>query len=145
MPRKDRKPPMALRRKYAPLIALCREKIILAPPQTSGKEGCDQRIYVNVKWPTREGTNGRMIADVPDDFPTGTYVDRAESFVVIRHNVVALLKWFQAKKYIDYCARDLFASRHGIMIAIGRTELDLLKGLDAEKEALYNTHIESEE
>lgn len=130
MPRKDRKPPLVERRRYAKLIQLCREKIITAPPQTSKKEGREKGVFVTVKWPTRESPNGIMVPDLPKDFPTGIYMAREDSFVVIKHNVVALLKWFQAKNYIDYCAKDLFASRHGIMIAIGRTEIDILTGLN---------------
>jgi hypothetical protein len=134
---------MALRRKYAPLIALCREKIILAPPQTSGKG--DANIFVTVKWPVKENHLGRFMPDLPKDFPTGTYVERNDSFAVIRHNVVAVLKWFKAKYYIDYDAKDLFAARLPVMMVNAKMELKFERMLDINKEFLYDDVIAEEQ
>jgi hypothetical protein len=126
MPRKTTKPPICLRKKYAGLIARCRELIITAVPQTSGVGGADKLITIVCKWPLREGHRpSYKVPDLPQDFPTGVVVERFEDSVVIKHNVVAILKWAKAKHFTDYDAADLFARRLPAMMVLAKMELKL--------------------
>ena len=126
MPRKQLRPPIKLRRKFAPLIERCRELIITAVPQTSGVGDADKVITITCKWPLREGYKpSYKVPDLPQDFPTGIVVERFEDSVVIKHNVVAILKWAKAKHYTDYDAADLFARRLPAMMMLCKMELKL--------------------
>lgn len=133
MPRKLLRPPIKLRKKYADLIVLCRNKILTAVPQTSGTIG-DAMITVCVKWPTKQGAV-KMMPDLPPDFPTGVVVERTDEWVTIRHSVVALLSYFKSAGYCNYNASDLFAMRLPIMMRLCKMELGLermLEGIDAD-------------
>lgn len=126
MPRKQLRPPIKLRRKYEALIAKCRELVLTAPSQTSGTGTGDAPIHITCKWPLREGYKpSYKVPDVPQDFPTGIVVERFEDSVVIKHNVVAILKWAKAKHYIDYDASKLFARRLPVLMMLAKMELKL--------------------
>lgn len=148
MPRKQLRPPIKLRKKFAPLIELCRNKILTAPSQTSGTDSGDKLITIVCRWPTKQGAV-RTIPDIPEDFPTGVVLERSDESITIRHNVVALLKWLKAKHYTTYDASDLFAMRLPVLMRLAKLELKLdrmLEGVDVEQhhEELIDDNEDSE-
>jgi hypothetical protein len=140
MPRKQIRPSIKLRKRYAALINICREKVLTSPPQTSGTKTGDALISVCVKWPSIKKPHG-YYPDIPEDFPTGMYVERCEAYVIVRHNCVALLKWFKAKNFTTYDAADLFAQRLPIMMILAKQELRLDRMLECVN---FETQFEKE-
>lgn len=137
MPRKQTKPPIKLRKLYAPLIELCRNKILTAPSQTSGTGAGDALITINIRWPVREGRSGRMLPDLPEGFPEGTVLERGPDSILIRHNVYRVLDWMKANAYCNFNAADLFAMRLPVLMRLAKLELKLdrmLEGVDVDVE-----------
>jgi hypothetical protein len=146
MPRKLLRPPIKLRRKFAPLIELCRNKILTAPPQTSGTGAGDAIVTVCIKWPAKQGARNYLVPDLPKGFPQGVFVSRAEDGIVIRHNVVAVLKWFKGRAYCSFDAADLFRMRLPILMKIAKMELGmdrLLQAVDVEQQIVTKELDES--
>jgi hypothetical protein len=136
MPRKMLRPPIKMRKRFAPLLERCRELILTSPSQTSGTDYGDATIFVVCRWPLREGHRpSYKVPDLPADFPTGMVVERTDENVTIRHNVVSVLKWAKAKHFTDYDAADLFARRLPAMMVLSKMELKLerlLEGVDVD-------------
>jgi hypothetical protein len=126
MPRKQLRPAIKLRKKFAPLIELCRNLILTAPPQTSGSGPGDKTISVVVRWAVKDG-----VIDRPKDFPKGQTLERTDTCWTQRHSVVTLLEYFQAKGYVSYTAADLFAMRLPVMMRLCKMELGLERMLEA--------------
>ena len=149
MPRKQLRPSIKLRKKFQPLIELCRNKVLTSPSQTSGTDIGDKIITVCVKWGVKEGARPHYtVPDLPQDFPTGVVVERSEDSIVIRHNVVALLKWFKARAYCNYDAADLFSMRLPVLMRLAKLELKLdrmLEGVDADLQQELKKDIDSDE
>lgn len=150
MPRKQLKPPIELRKRYAALIEACRNKILTAPSQTSGTGSGDAPITIVCRWGLREGARPHYkIPDLPDGFPVGVVLERTDESldgqppsVTIRHNVVALLKWFKSRAYTTYDASDLFAQRLPILMKLAKLELKLdrlVDGIDADLQQAQET------
>lgn len=132
MPRKQLRPPIKMRKRFAPLIELCRVKILTAAPQTSGTLYGDKGIAVKVMWPYKPGTTQ---VDLPEDFPTGLVLSREPAGVVVKHLVTTLLSYFKSKGYVNYNAGDLFAQRLPVMMQLCKMELKLerlLQDIDVE-------------
>lgn len=125
MPRKQLRPSIKLRRKYAALIELCKNKILTSPPQTSGSVLGDKRITIVVKWNVVSG-----VIDRPKDFPNGTTLDKSVECVVQRHDVKVLLEYFHKKGYVSYTASDLFSQRLPTLMRLAKTELKLDRMLE---------------
>jgi hypothetical protein len=135
MPRKQLRPPIKLRKRYAALIELCRNKILTAPPQTSGTGSGDALITVCIKWPAKQGgaygSRNYLVPDLPTGFPQGVFVSKAEDGIVIRHNCVLVLKWFKERAYCNFDAADLFAQRLPVLMRLAKHELKLNRMLES--------------
>ena len=139
MPRKQLKPPIRLRKKYAVLIELCRTLILTSPPQTTGTVAGDSIIPVVVAWGVKEGKSGRLLPDYPEGFPQGVVVSREPEKIVVKHDCRAVLQWFHDKHYISYTAKDLFAMRLPVLMMLAKTELKLdrlLESVDVEQQVI---------
>jgi hypothetical protein len=136
MPRKQLRPPIKLRKLMAPLIALCREKILTSAPQTSGTNSGDALITVTIRWPAIKKPHG-YVPDLPENFPTGVYTERCESHVSVRHSVYAVLAYFKAKGYCSFDSKNLFAMRLPVLMRLAKLELKLdrlLEGISVDVE-----------
>lgn len=130
MPRKMLRPAIKLRKKFATLIELCRNKILTAPSQTSGTGLGDALIAINILWPVREGRSGRMLPDFPKGFPEGVILERNTDSMLVRHNVYRVLAWFKENAYCNFDAADLFAMRLPVLMRLAKLELKLDRMLD---------------
>lgn len=147
MPRKMLKPPIKLRKKYEPLIELCRNTVLTSPSQTSGTEGGSPvHLTVVIAWPVREGTNKRLVPDYPKGFPAGIVVSIDEGVATVKHSCVTLLSFFKSAGYTSYDASDLFAQRLPILMKLAKLELKLdrmLESVDVEQQ--HTKDIDSDE
>lgn len=136
MPRKQLRPPIKLRKKYAALIEACRNRILTSPSQTSGTEGGSQtHLTVLIAWPVREGSNKRLVPDYPKGFPAGIVIAIDEGVATVKHSCVTLLSFFKSAGYTTYDASDLFAQRLPILMKLAKLELKLdrlLESVDAD-------------
>ncbi len=116
--KKPKKPSLALRRHYAPIIELATSLIVNAPPQTSGVgDKATLCIVYPIDW-------------VRGDFCNGLPVGRTDTTKTIKYDCKKLLKWFQDKGYIDYNGATLFAQRLPVMMMLAQGEQDLERMLD---------------
>lgn len=125
MPRKQLRPSIKLRRLYAPLIEKCRDAVLTSPPQTSGSVLGDKAITIVIKWLVNDG-----IIDRPKDFPRGMTLEKADEWVVQKHDVKVLLEYFHQRGYITYTAATLFAARLPQMMILAKSELKIDRMLD---------------
>jgi hypothetical protein len=139
MPRRQIRPPIKLRKKFAPLIVLCRNKILTAVPQTSGSALGDKAITIVLKWAVKDG-----VIDRPKDFPRGKTLDSADEWVVQKHDVKVLLEYFHSRGYITYTAATLFAARLPILMRLAKLELGLERSVDITSCDAFLQHVEQE-
>ena len=146
MPRKQVRPSIKLRRRYAALIELCRNTIITSPSQTSGTEGGSQtHLTVLIAWPVREGSNKRLVPDYPKGFPAGVVVRIEPPCATVKHSCVTLLSFFKESGYTSYDAGDLFAQRLPILMKLAKLELKLdrmLESVDADLQQINSVDNE---
>lgn len=141
MPRRQLRPPIKLRKLMAPLVALCREKVLTSPPQTSGTGIGDASITIILKFAIKDGS----IAYPAKGFPHGLTLSRGDSGATVKYDVKKLLSWFKSKAYCNFDASDLFAMRLPVLMRLAKLELKLdrlVEGIDADLQQIDSTDSE---
>jgi hypothetical protein len=130
MPRKQLRPPIKLRKSYAPLIEKCRNIVLTSAPQTTGTAAGDSLLPIVIAWGVKEGKSGRLLPDYPEGFPQGSVISREAERIVVRHDVRAVLRWLKEQHYVTYDSADLFAMRLPVLMMLAKNELKLDRMLD---------------